>query len=167
MKILTGLGKKSLGLRQLVKEVNEYGSKLRLHIKKKNKKKVRHLVTKYGKNDQCGWMTLPDEWREYVGRPRIFDDEVKVKPEIVKDPVVVCKMDEIIILTEDERDFLRLGPKFCVLKDLDEEEFETDLEECIMKIRWDMMSEDQDKPAGSKDNLVCFHFLAFFVRSHT
>ena len=111
------LGKKSLELRQLVREVNEYGSRLRLDIRKKNKKKVKHLVAKYGKDDKCGWRELPDEWREYVGRPKIFDENVNVQAENVKDPVLVCMKGEEIILTEDERAFLKLGPKFCLFKD--------------------------------------------------
>ena len=53
----------------------------------------------------------------------------------MKDPVLVEGKDGPIVISEDEREFLKLGPKFCLFKNLNEEEFETDVEECVMKIK--------------------------------
>ena len=43
---------------------------------------------------------------------------------------------------------LKLGRKFCVLKTLNDEEFEAALEECIMKIKWDMMGDEGKEDSG-------------------
>ena len=41
----------------------------------------------------------------------------------MRNPVVVCRRGESIQLSDDELSVLRLGPKFCVYANLDEEEF--------------------------------------------
>ena len=50
---------------------------------------------------------------------------------------------ETIELSDDEYDLLRLGPKYCLYNKLNDEEFETDVEECLMKVKWDMMADDK------------------------
>ena len=52
---------------------------------------------------------------------------------------------ETINLTDGEKKVLALGPKFCVRKHLDEEEFMVEVEECITKVRWERMGEEIDK----------------------
>ena len=49
-----------------------------------------------------------------------LDDDVRMKGEMMRNPVVVEWEDEDIQLSEDEMDVLSLGPKFCLLKNLDE-----------------------------------------------
>ena len=79
------------------------------------------------------------------GGARIFSEECKMVAESVEGPVIVCKEGEEFDVSEDERQAMALGPKFCVVGDLSEEEFETAVEECIAKLRWDMMSEEDRK----------------------
>ena len=52
----------------------------------------------------------------------------------------VCKSN-----IKDEKNFLRLGPKFCVMGCLSEEKFEVDIEECVAKLKWDVMGEELKK----------------------
>ena len=47
---------------------------------------------------------------EYMGNPEVFVSDVE--PETVKDAVIV---NEEIVLSSDEVEVLRLGPKFCLL----------------------------------------------------
>ena len=103
-------------------------------IRKKHKKKVEHLVKKYGRRSRSGWEDMFREVKDFKGNPRIFGDK-----EEAKDPVVVEGKDCKISITKEESSFVKLGPKFCVLRNLNEEEFEADLEECIVKIKWDMI----------------------------
>ena len=76
------------------------------------------------------------------------------KKEEIKEPVVVAGPSEEIILSENERAALKLGPKFCVYTRLSDEEFEVDVEECILKIKWDMMGEDGKSKPGDEDKAL-------------
>ena len=62
-----------------------------------------------------------------------------------EEPAVVCLDGEELKLDENEVQLLALGPKFCVMKNLCEETFEVELEECIMKYRWEIMAEEKSK----------------------
>ena len=65
--------------------------------------------------------------------------------------MIVENIDETISLNNDEIEALKLGPKFCLFKNLTEEGFEADLEEAIMKIKWDLMGEDKHEAPGLED----------------
>ena len=65
---------------------------------------------------------------------------------MVWEPIIVCCKDEVkIILSEDEMNALKLGPKFCVIGNISEENWEIAIEECIAKIKWDVMGEEMKK----------------------
>ena len=56
--------------------------------------------------------------------------------------------DEKIVLTDEEKDLLTLGPKLCVRNRLCETDLEvcmTDLEVCIMKYGWEVMGESEEE----------------------
>ena len=46
--------------------------------------------------------------------------------------------DEDISLSDEDVRILTLGPQFCVLNNLSEETFEPEVEECIIKYRWEL-----------------------------
>ena len=148
------LGSRSSQCRRLIEDVKTHVATHRSMIKKKNKKKVDHLVAKYGKRRH---EDLDMDVVRKMGCPRIFGDEEELSPEVVRDPVIVQREGESIQLNEDEREVLRLGPKFCLYTNLSEEEYETDVEECVMKIKWDLMGEDKKPKPG--DEAVAFKIL--------
>ena len=61
---------------------------------------------------------------------------------------------EEILLDDNEREALKLGSKFCVLSRLDDEEFEVDVEEMIMKLKWDMMGDSGVQESRDKANVA-------------
>ena len=140
-----------LGVKKIFEEVGNHVRKMKTKMREKNKKKVQHLTEKFGRHSKLRWGDIDKEVRDTMGNPRMFNDDVRMEGEMVRNPVFVEWDDENIHLSDDELDVLRLGPKFCLLKSLDEEDFETDLEECIMKIKWDMMSEDGKKQPGEEE----------------
>ena len=83
------------------------------------------------------------EVRDFMGNPRIFGGGSKGGGGEGKD----CK----ISITEEEKTLLKLGPKFCMLRNLIEEEFEADLEECFVKIKWAMMGDEGDEGRKLED----------------
>ena len=127
------MGSKSPELKKILSEIKELSAKQRDRLKKKHKNKVIHLVKKFGQNskDLVNWNEVDKEIRDLVGNPKIFGGE-EIKSDEIKDPVIITGLDENITLSNEEIELLKLGPKFCVLKDLNDEEFETDIEECIM-----------------------------------
>ena len=50
-----------------------------------------------------------------------------------------------LVINEDKRNTLRLGPKFCVMGRLNEENIRVELEQTIMKVKWEIL--------GNKDKL--------------
>ena len=137
------LGMKSKEYRRVVGEVKQFCVKYRERLKKKHKKKVLHLVRKFGvKKERDDWKELPDDDRALMGNPGMFNDARSMEKEDVKDPILVNGEGENLVLSENEQELLKLGPKFCLLKNLCEEEFETDLEEAIMKVKLDLMGDE-------------------------
>ena len=134
------LGSKSCQYRNLMDNVKKNARNLRGMLKKKYKKKIEHLDNKFGQKRQHD---ADKNLLSSMGNPSIFVSDLE--PEEIKNPVIVEGRDENIVLSVDEMDVLKLGPKFCVYANLDEEIFETDLEEAIMKIKWDMLGDSDDK----------------------
>ena len=85
-----------------------------------------------------------------MGEPKIFVSDV-FEAEEIKKPVLVEGEGESISLSEEECEALMLEPKFCLYNNLEEEEFETAVEECIMKVKWDLMGEEKKTKPGEED----------------
>ena len=118
--------------RDVMKSVKEYTANYKKRLRDMNKKKIEHLVKKYGrmrKNDQLRWVDVDEDVRRMMGTPRMFKDDDEMTVEMVRDPIIVEGENENIVLSEDERELLKLGPKFCLYNKLLEEDFETDVEE--------------------------------------
>ena len=114
---------------------------LRDKLRKKNLKKVEFLMKKYKKSeDPLDELTSDD--RTKYGGARIFNDDSMMRRMDDDKPVIVVRENEVITLSKDEESVLALGPKFCVLNNLNDEEFERELEESIVKLRWELMSEE-------------------------
>ena len=84
------------------------------------------------------------------GGAAIFGEYYEVKKAKKQEPIIVCGMDETIKVSEDEADLLSLGPKFCVFNDLNEETFEREVEESIIKLKWEFMGEELKKKEEMK-----------------
>ena len=92
-------------------------------LRKKNTKKVEHLVKKYGKMTKTKRTDMTKEIVDMVGHLRMFKDDISMVGETVKEPIIVTWVGETLELSEDERELLKLGPKYCVYSSLNEENF--------------------------------------------
>ena len=139
-------------------ETRRHGEELRREIGKKNDRKIKWLEDKYGMGPEL-IDDLSEEEREKYGCAEVFDKKTKMRGVELREPEVVKSVNEVLDLTEDEKRVLALGPKFCVRKlRLNEEEFKVDLEECIAKIKWGKMGEEQKK--GEKKDLADVAIMA-------
>ena len=111
-------------------------------MKKKYDKKFKFLVDKYGERYNVV-NELKNEDLEKYGRAQVLKNEYKVRDEYTEEPTIVCMINEEVQLSEDEAEVLKLGPKFCVMNRLCEETFEREIEECILKYRWEKMGSDE------------------------
>ena len=73
--------------------------------------------------------------------------------EAMKGPVIVAGDDELINLDDDESEFLSLRPEYCIFKNLSEEEYENNVEQAILKYKWDSMGDEEKekKPVDPAD----------------
>ena len=109
----------------------------------KNMRKLNTLINKYGMKRKDEDTLCEDDWNTYC-EAEIFKNN-DVRPEKMRDPVIVNVGDEEIELNENELSVLRLGPKFCELVALDEEAFEGEVEQAILKFKWETMEDDKSK----------------------
>ena len=153
-RIESSLGGRSHSCRKLMEEVKSYGVKHRKDVRMKNEKKLQHLVKKFGERHRSYRDLMTKDEMESTGNPSLFREELELEGEGMKDPAVVKGEGEELVLKKEEIDILRLGPKFCTYKNLIEEEFEADLEETIMKIKWDMMGDEKDGKERTTDDIA-------------
>ena len=135
------LGQNSRPCRELRKSVRMNNKHLRTKLRMKYNKKMTFLVRKYGMR-YVAIEDLENEDRKMYEGAKIFDEDFEMKNEDEYEPCIVCMEDEDIRVTDDEKDLLSLGPKFCVRNAMSEELFECEVEECIIKFRWDQMGEE-------------------------
>ena len=136
------LGKASETWSKLMTSIRRNGEKQKQKLTMKNDEKIERLVKKYKKVNNQGGNILTEEEEEKYGNARIFEEACKMMAEKEEGPVIVCEEGKILEISEEETSALALDPKFCIVKDLREEEFEVALEECISKLRWDKMGDE-------------------------
>ena len=54
---------------------------------------------------------------------------------------------------------LKLGPKFCEYNNLDEVEFEIEVEQMILKYKWETIGDDKSKNEGGKNEVIGDHSI--------
>ena len=143
-KIEEKLKPRSRKCRWIMKTVKEYGTTLREKLKKKNMKKYTFLKGKYSRIENPLDELSNKDVKKY-GVARIFSEDNGMKSEETQEPVVVCREGEEIALSSEERDLLALGPKYCIMNNLNEETFEREVEECIVKYRWQLKKEENEE----------------------
>ena len=137
------LGGKTRKYWSIVRETRKYSDNLREELKKKNMRKIKFLSEKYGMKTGIMDGMTEDEVKEF-GQAEIFEENCKMEGDKLKEPEVVRGKGEDLILSEEERGVLALGPKFCVRNNLNEEAFKGAIEECIAKVKWDLKSDEEE-----------------------
>ena len=144
------LGGKNRVYHGIMKDVKKNGEKLKNVLKMKNAKKVKWLSEKYEVK-----IELLEDLTEYermkYGSAEILDMKKSMKGDELREPEIVCGVGEELTLSQEEKLVLALGPKFCVRKTLDEEEFSGQLEECIAKIKWEFMVKEMKEKKEKED----------------
>ena len=142
------MGRNSRKCRDLRSQVRVNCQALRSKVRQKNNKKLMFLIKKYGvKNETIEELAKVDRLK--YGGAKIFAEEYEHEKNEEYVPCLVRLDDEEEIkISDEEKDLLSLGPKFNVRNKLCEEMFLCEVEECVIKLRWEMMSEggDAEKP---------------------
>ena len=128
--------------RRKMSKVFSYCKSKRDKARKMHDNKVVGLVKKYGGEDDN--FKLPDDVREYE-KCKMFEKNIKVTPEDPSGPVIVCEENEEISLSECEWALLAKGPKYCIVRGCKEEDARVEIETCILKHKWDCMSNDDEE----------------------
>ena len=138
------LGRNSKPCRELRKQVKTTCNKLRMRLKSKNVKKASFLYEKYGMKDDILDELEHEDRMKYRGA-NIFDREYEFEDDEKHEPCIVCYEDENIVISDEEAELLALGPKYNIRNKLDEELFLCEIEECVIKLRWEMMGDEIKK----------------------
>ena len=137
------MGANSTACRRLVRRSKDEGEKVRRCCEAKNMRKLNHLRSKYGvRNNGLYELSIEDQLK--YGDAKVFTGD-EMRPQKLSEPVVVCREGEEISLNEDEMSLLRLGPKFCEFTNLDEVDFEIEVEQMILKYKWETMKDAKDE----------------------
>ena len=128
-------------MRKKIKNMRQAARRAKLRQKKTYDSKIAFLIKKYKENEEDKLDKVPREIEEYaeakVFGKRKFD-------EIEEDKIEVSILGEIS-LTEPERKVMRLHPKFAILKRLDDEEMEFNMECGFAKARMEIQKEEDER----------------------
>ena len=103
---------------------------------------MRRLKVKYGgMNDE---FDVPVEIREF-SKCEMFQKNAKMKSEDPSGPVIVCDEGEELDMSKEEWIVLSRGPKFCMVRNCDEENMRVEVETAVLKHKWDCMSHDDEE----------------------
>ena len=147
--LVAKLGGKTREYRRVVRETRKNCDELRSMLKGKNDKKIKWLQMKYEEIYEYGDDMTEEEYEMY-GMAKILCGKNEITAEKLREPEVVVRGGEELTVTEEEKEVLALGPKFCVRKSLKMEDFEIEMEECIAKIKW-WLREEEEKGNTEKD----------------
>ena len=143
------LGSNSRQCRWVMRSIRDNGMKMRTKLRKKNTKKIEFLKGKYAQK-QDPLEDLKPRDRDKYGGAEIFSETCDMRSEPDQKPSIVLMEGEEIFLDENEVSVLALGPKFCIMNKLCDETFERELEECIIKYRWEIMGDERENEAREK-----------------
>ena len=127
--------------KEVIKDLVTESEKKRSSIQKKNAEKTKHLSEKFQPNNQ----TLPDLLSRFETASIFTDAEIENLPHN-SEPLIYGDLS----LDEDERQAMMIDPKFAVFDALDEEDFETEVEMCCAKMRWNNFDEEEDPDLDEK-----------------
>ena len=138
-------GKNSRPAKRILKKLRIDTSKLKREIAEKHDDKIGHIKNKYegAKNAP----ELPTDLARYKDLDifsEIQSDELDDKKQDLEDTEVEITVVGTTI-DKDEHSFLKLPPKYSVLKTLNIEDFETAYEVCAAKVRYDRRKEEEEK----------------------
>ena len=129
----------------LIEELQEEAEKLRIEIQEKNLKKTDHLSRKFLPDQK----KLPASLVRYE-RCSVFTGEESGESLSSPDlPLVYGELN----LDEDERAALILDPKFALFDKLYEENFETEMEMCFAKMRWNQFDKCDDDDDEKEEDI--------------
>ena len=90
------MGQNSTACRRVVRKSKEEGMRVRMRCRLKNEKKMKYLCEKYDVKKSGEDLLCEEDMMRY-GKAKVFTGE-DIKPVQMRDPVIVCKKDEMIEL---------------------------------------------------------------------
>ena len=133
-------------IKSIMKRLRKVATKVKSKQRKKNSKKVEHLVEKKESRNRGvgggGGKDRKDVWMEYLPKEMGEVTEIVAFNREKFEDIGVIESKECIIgevkLNENEKETLKLHPKFAVRQKVTEEQFELDMECGFAKLRWEI-----------------------------
>ena len=131
--------------RKVMQEFKKEELMVKEELTDKFKKKVEHIKLKYRKNKNAhpeeDEVVVPDDMTDY-SEARIF---TKKSYDNIQEDSYEVKIVGEVELTVEERKILQLHPKFCVVGQLNETNFEHEQEAALAKIRMEITKDEENQ----------------------
>ena len=98
----------------VISRVSLHHDNIRTKLRQDYKDRVKWLKSIYGSNKKSIKDSLPEEFTMFK-ECNIFNDEHVMTAEKARGPEIVLMEGEELLLSENELEFLALGPKYCLL----------------------------------------------------
>ena len=135
------LGESSKTTRSVIKYLRGEAKGEKTRYKEKYDEKLKHLKKKFKKTDESKLDDVPKDLLDYEDL-RIFSE--KMFKTIEKEEIEITCIGEVR-LSKEEKEILRLQPKFALLKNLDEDDLEWDRELGFGKLRYELGRENDEE----------------------
>ena len=122
----------------------------------KFKKKVDHLKKKYNSDKNQSELTVPEDIQEF-SENAVFD---KKKFDTIEETSYDVKVIGDIELSDQEKQVLRLHPKFCVAEKFQPIQFEQEQEAALAKLRMEFRKQEENKELSEEEVQECEEFEA-------
>ena len=154
----TRFGSRTHKCKRIINNTKTRINKQRQKIQQKHKKKISSYKSKTkakakkmnDKQKDPKKYNIPRELDRYTDI-KVFSSNEEITPEDMKPPVIIG---EDVVLTEEEEEVLKLGPKFTLRRVLDRETFLVEVEKALAKERYGKINEEDEvgEPLGLKDD---------------
>ena len=135
------LGENSRSYRYVIKYLRGEARKEKEWYKTKYENKIEHLKRKYKEDEETKLDEIPDDLADY-GQVSVFD-RGKFNAKESEKYEITCIGE--VTLSDDEKELLRLHPKFAILTDFKEVDLEWDRELGFGKLRYQLSRENEEK----------------------
>ena len=151
------LGPNSKACRIIVRNTKNEGMRLRQSCKVKNERKLRFLKKNYGMKTM-GLSELSEEVGLKYMDAKVYSG-VEIVPQKMRDPVIIRREGEEFSINEEEMSVLRLGPKFCEYMSLSDVNFEIEVEQTVLKYKWETMDEVKENDNDEDPSILARNIL--------
>ena len=137
-------------VRKVMRKLRKFSKRKKKELREKNTKKLEHLIEKQKQREEKTrlWKTennRTDDITTEIENIKTTSAFIETRfDKIEKQETEPCTVGEVE-LNENEKELMKMHPKFAVRTDIDREQFELDIECGFTKLRWEIGKEEENE----------------------